>query len=101
MFARFAWQYNRYLYVCGDERATATIQDVDIGELGDRVADKCHRNHDEFCEQIPECTLCRSAFAGVPGVRRRQHCRLGVSRLPQLECCGDERENFYQQRHGA
>lgn len=44
---------------------------------------------------IVSCLLARVEYITASALNRY---RLGVSRLPQLECCGDERENFYQQR---
>ena len=40
----------------------------------------------------------RARCGGVPGARRRLHSRLAVSRTPNLEPIGGQRENFYSQR---
>ncbi len=92
-------QFNRYCYVCGDEgKNAATLEEIDQEEYGFRIANRDHRNYDAFMEGVPPGTLFRSAFAGAPNCRRRHDARLGVSRLPQLECAGGEREAFYEQR---
>ena len=92
-------QFNRYLYVCGEEsRNAATLEEIDPDEYGFRIGNRDHRNYDAVLEGVPPGTMFRSAFAGAPNCRRRHDARLGVSRLPQLECAGGERESFYEQR---
>ena len=90
--------FNRYLAMCGDDKTTATLEEMDIEEAGYKVHDNKHRNYDRYMEGVQNGTLFRAIFAGVPSARRRHDSRLGVSRLPLLDCCGAEREKFYQQR---
>ena len=87
-----------YLYICGGDKAIETLEHLDAAECGFKLANQDHRNFDGFMETTEPGNIFASCFTGAPSVRRRHDARLGVSRLPQLEMAGGERESFYEQR---
>ena len=86
------------MYICGGDKSIETLENIDAAEYGFKLANQDHRNFDRFMEDTAPGTIFASAYAGAPSMRRRHDARLGVSRLPQLEMAGGERESFYEQR---
>ena len=96
-----AESFNRYLYVCGDHDAGATTsmtaEDTLLDEDDDAPpVDTSHRNYDEIMEATRPGVYFASTAKHVPGGKRRDQLRLGVSRVPFIEPIGASREDFYE-----
>ena len=82
-----------------DKLTSENTIDFDDGDCAYKVVDENHRNYDYVMEaRVQPGKRFPAVFPGVPGARRRQDSRLGVSRIPLLEMSGAGREGFYQQR---
>ena len=92
-------QFNRYLSMAGEtgESAPMTLEDT-ISDGDEAPVDTSHRNFDQIMEDTSAGTHFNAAFKLVPGCKRRQQSRLGVSRVPFIEPIGDSREDFYENK---
>ena len=82
-----------------DKLTSEDTIDFDGDDCPYKVVDKNHRNYDYVMEaRVQPGKRFPAVFPGVPGARRRQDSRLGVSRISLLEMSGAGREGFYQQR---
>ena len=97
-------RFNRYCVLMdsnsmSDKLTSEDTIDFDNGDCVYKVVDENHCNYDYVMEKKTQAGKRFAAvFSGVPGARRRQDSRLGVSRIPLLEMSGSGREGFYQQR---
>ncbi len=92
-------QFTRYFYMAGEQDFAPftkenTVEDPDEEE----VEDGTHRNYDKWSAELPQNTHFLSVCKGVPGCKKRNAHRLGVSRLPFIECIGAQRESFYESK---
>ncbi len=69
-----------------------TLEDT-ISDGDDTPVDVSHRNFDQIMEDTSPGTHFNAAFKLIPGCKRRQQSRLGVSRVPFIEPIGDSRED--------
>ena len=96
-----AESFNRYLYVCGDTdngAATSTTAEDTLRDEDENApeVDASHRNFDEMMEATRPGVYFASTAKHVPGAKRRNQLRLGVSRVPFIEPIGASREDFYE-----
>ncbi len=92
-------QFTRYFFLAGEtEFAAFTKENTQADPEEDFSEDGSHRNYDRVSSQIPENSHYLAAFKAVPGCKKRNSHRLGVSRVPFLECIGAQRENFYEMK---
>ena len=89
-------QFNRYFLMAGEAQVSSTSEDTVVEE--DFAQEVSHRNHDPWAENVQVGTHFLASQKHVPGCRRRQTNRMGVSRLPMIEPIGQTRENFYEQK---
>ena len=91
-------QFTRYFYMAGEQEFAIYTKEntVESQEAAEQNEDGTHRNYDKFASQLPENSHFLAAFKSVPGCKRRHPHRLGVSRIPFIECIGPQRESFYE-----
>jgi hypothetical protein len=59
-----------------------TVDDPDEEDAEDGT----HRNYDKYSSELPQNSHFLAAFKNVPGCKKRNPHRLGVSRIPFIEC---------------
>ena len=80
------------------EFAAFTKENTQADPEEDYSEDGTHRNYDRVSSTIPENAHFLAAFKTVPGSKKRNSHRLGVSRVPFIEAIGTSRENFYEMK---
>jgi len=93
-------QFTRYFYMAGATdfapftRENTQVEDPDLED----AEDGSHRSYDEYSANLHQDAHFAAAFKSVPGCKKRNPHRLGVSRLPFIECIGGSRESFYEMK---
>ena len=92
-------QLTRYFFLAGEtEFAAFTRENTQADPEQESTEDGTHRNYDSFSAETPENSHFLAAFKSVPGCKKRNSHRLGVSRIPFIECIGPSRESFYEMK---
>jgi len=92
-------QFTRYWYMAGEQEfAPYTKENTVQDPSGEDDEDGTHRNYDKFSAELPQDSHFLAAFKSVPGCKKRNPHRLGVSRIPFIECIGPQRESFYEMK---
>ena len=89
-------QFNRYCLMAGEALAS-TVEDT-ITDEDAFATEFTHRNYDPWMETVQVGAHFLATQKHVPGCRRRQTTRMGVSRGPTIEPVGQSRENFYESK---